>query len=59
MEKSKLTRGSSAGQNYIPGMALNDILSLVAAEIANLKESENTPPRLENLSRVPGCSWPR
>jgi hypothetical protein len=37
--EKKLTRGSSAGQNYFPGMALKDILSLVAAGIANLKES--------------------
>jgi hypothetical protein len=31
MEKKKLTRGSSAGKNYFPAMALKDILSLVAA----------------------------
>jgi hypothetical protein len=41
MEKRKLARGSSAGQNYIPGMALKDALSIIAAGIANLNESEN------------------
>jgi hypothetical protein len=41
MEKRKLTRGSSVGQRYYPGMELRDILSLVAAEIANLKEPVN------------------
>jgi len=39
MEKRILTRGSAANQNYFPGLALKDVLSLIAAGIASLKES--------------------
>jgi hypothetical protein len=40
-KKRKLARRRAVGQNYISGMALRDILSLVAAKIANLKEPVN------------------